>query len=467
MPMTAQTPRPLPEGRLVAWYGDDFTGSAAVAEALTFSGLEAVLFFDLPTQAQLAQFPTARGIGIAGAARAKSPGWMDRHLPTVFEALAKLGAPVSQYKICSTLDSAPHLGSIGRAMDLAAPCFPDTPWPIVVAAPAIRRYQAFGNLFADYGGRNYRLDRHPVMQRHPATPMTEGDVARHIALQTDMPLGLVDLVAMKSGTTGEALKAAVAEGAKAVTVDVVDDATLAEAGRLIWELSPQPCFTVGSQGVEYALVAYWQAAGLLSAPRKRYHASEVDRMAIVSGSCSATTAEQIAWASARGSQTIRIDARRAIAAADWEAEIERATAAALDVLSAGSDPIVLTATGPDDPAIAAFRAALATAGAEEEAVNARIGDGLGRILDRLVRRGRLQRAVIAGGDTSSHAAAALSVFALTALAPTVPGAALFKAHSEDPALETLELALKGGQMGAPDYFGQIKQGGAKAGGAQL
>ncbi len=463
MPMTAQTPRPLPEGRLVAWYGDDFTGSAAVAEALTFSGLEAVLFFDLPTAAQLAQFPNARGIGIAGAARAKSPAWMDRHLPTVFEALAKLGAPVAHYKICSTLDSAPHIGSIGRAMDLAAPHFPDTPWPIVTAAPAIKRYQAFGNLFAEHGGSHHRLDRHPVMQRHPVTPMTEGDVCRHIARQTDLPLGLVDLVAMKAGATGEALQAAVAEGAKAVAVDVVDEATLAEAGRLIWELAPQPCFTVGSQGVEYALVAYWRAAGLLPAPERQYGASEVPRMAIVSGSCSATTAEQIAWASARGSQPVRIDARRAISAADWEAEIERATAAALDVLSAGSDPIVLTATGPDDPAIAEFRNALAAARAEEEAVNARIGDGLGRILDRLVRGAGLRRAVIAGGDTSSHAAAALSVFALTALAPTIPGAALFKAHSEDPALESLELALKGGQMGTPDYFGLIKQGGVGQG----
>ncbi len=461
--MTPESPRPLPDGRLIAWYGDDFTGAAAVAEALTFNGIEAVLFFDLPSEAQLARFPHARGIGIAGAARAKSPAWMDRHLPPVFACLAALGAPVAHYKVCSTLDSAPHIGSIGRAMDLAAPFFPETPWPIVVAAPAIHRYQAFGNLFADYGGKSYRLDRHPVMQRHPATPMTEGDVCLHIARQTDRPLSLVDLVAMKAGTSKEALQAAVAEGAKAVSIDVIDDATLAEAGRLIWELSPQPCFTVGSQGVEYAMIAYWQAAGLLPASEKQYGAAEIDRMAIVSGSCSPTTAKQIAWAVERGFEQVRVDPRKAICETAWESEIERITTAALAALSGGSSPIVLTATGPDDPAIAEFREALKQSGAEEETVNARIGDGLGRILDRLVRRAGLQRAVIAGGDTSSHATAALSVFALTALAPTVPGAALFKAHSEDPALETLELALKGGQMGTPDYFGKIKQGGAKAG----
>ena len=53
--MTA-LPDGLPDGLLVAWYGDDFTGSAAVMEVLTFAGLPSVLFLDLPTPEQLARF---------------------------------------------------------------------------------------------------------------------------------------------------------------------------------------------------------------------------------------------------------------------------------------------------------------------------------------------------------------------------------------------------------------------------
>jgi len=53
----------------------------------------------------------------------------------------------------------------------------------------------------------------------------------------------------------------------------------------------------------------------------------------------------------------------------------------------------------------------------------------------------------------------LGLFALTALAPTIPGAALLKAHAESAGIDGLELALKGGQMGSPDYFGWIKRGG--------
>jgi len=57
---------PLPAGPLVAWYGDDFTGAAAVLELLETAGLPAVLFMDIPDRLALARFPQARGIGIAG-----------------------------------------------------------------------------------------------------------------------------------------------------------------------------------------------------------------------------------------------------------------------------------------------------------------------------------------------------------------------------------------------------------------
>ena len=182
-------------------------------------------------------------------------------------------------------------------------------------------------------------------------------------------------------------------------------------------------------------------------------------MVVASGSCSPVTAGQIAWAEAHGFVGIAVDAARAVDEAAWSAELARTTAAALEALSAGRDPILYTAAGADDPAVARFRAAVEAAGADEGVINARIGDGLGRAVDRVLRTAGINRAVIAGGDTASHGARALNVFALTALAPTVPGAALFKAHSEDPALAGLELALKGGQMGSVDYFGLIKAGG--------
>ena len=452
-------PTPLPHGILLAWYGDDFTGSAAVMEVLTFAGLDAVLFFDVPTNSQLARFPQARAIGIAGIARAESPAWMERELPPIFRALAQLAAPVTRYKICSTFDSAPEIGSIGKAIELGLPILGRGWVPLVTAAPAIHRYQAFGNLFAMVAGEPFRLDRHPTMSRHPVTPMNEADLRVHLAHQTSLPVGLVDLVAMKSGRAEEQLAAERARGARIISLDVVDAETLAIAGRLIWEGRDGPLFAVGSQGVEYALIAYWRAVGLIPAEERGPRAAAVERMVVASGSCSPVTAGQIAWAEAHGFAPVAVDAARAVDEDAWAGELARATAAALGALSAGRDPILYTARGADDPAVAGLRDAVRSAGADESVVNARIGTGLGHAVDRIVRTARINRAVIAGGDTASRGARALDVFALTALAATVPGAALFKAHSEDAALANLELALKGGQMGSVDYFGLIKAGG--------
>jgi 3-oxoisoapionate kinase len=451
--------RPLANGPLLSFYGDDYTGSSAVMEVMTFAGLPTVLFLDVPTPERLARFTGYRGIGIAGVARSRSPEWMDRHLPPVFRALAEMGASVSHYKICSTLDSAPHVGSIGRAAELAAPILGGKWHPLIVAAPAIARYQAFGNLFAVAAdGVRYRLDRHPGMSRHPVTPMGEADVRVHLGRQTNMRIGLVDCVSMKRGEGGEALERERVHGAAIVALDVIDDETLIAAGRLVWESGGDRIFAIGSQGVEYALVAYWRSVGLIPAEPPVLRASSVERIACVSGSCSPVTAGQIQFAVKNGFVGIRVDVRRAIDTGAWERELGRAAEAALTVLGQGCDPLMFTAMGPDDPAVGSMRAVVETSGLATDAVNDRIGAGLGRLLDRVMRKAKLTRGVIAGGDTSGHAAMTLGIYALTALAPIAPGSPLCRAHSDDPAHAGLEMALKGGQMGAPDYFRAAKQG---------
>jgi uncharacterized protein YgbK (DUF1537 family) len=39
-----------------------------------------------------------------------------------------------------------------------------------------------------------------------------------------------------------------------------------------------------------------------------------------------------------------------------------------------------------------------------------------------------------------------------------PGSPLCRAHADDAALDGLELAMKGGQHGRPDYFESIRRG---------
>lgn len=448
----------LPKGRLLSWYGDDFTGSAAVMEVLSFGGIETVLFLDVPTPEQLQLFSNCRAIGIAGVARSQTPEWMDQNLPAIFQTLDGLKAPIAHYKICSTLDSSPAIGSIGHAVDIAAPILGGTWHPMLVAAPAIARYQAFGNLFATVDGTPHRLDRHPVMSRHPVTPMDEADVRSHLAQQTGRSIGLVDLLALRLSDGGRGrLAAQISSGAEVIALDAIDEADLVAAGRLVWEERGEKLLAIGSQGLEYALLAYWRSIGALPALPEQVSAGPVDQIIVVSGSVSETTARQITWSEQNGFDLVAFDAACVVDGAVLPAAIEASIRAAEAVLSSGRSVLIHSARGPEDPAVEQFRRAVSGTSLPLAEANGRVGTALGRILDQLLQRTGLSRAVISGGDTSGHAALQLGVHALTALAPTIPGAALCRAHA--PGRQGLQLALKGGQMGSPDYFGWIRDGG--------
>ena len=444
------------DGPLIAWYADDFTGAAAVMEVLTFAGLPAMLFLEPPTQDQLAKYPDLKGIGVASTARAQSPLWMDAELPGVFAQLAALKPALVHYKVCSTLDSSPSVGSIGRAIEIGARAFSPAAVPVLIAAPQMRRYQSFGNLFAAFGEAVCRLDRHPVMSRHPVTPMTESDVAKHIALQSQKVV--TRCLTLEDLSAGVQLPktAANPDRIDVVTLDCMDDGTESAVGRLLWDGRAANPFVVGSQGVEYALVRHLQEKGQIAKVAASQGIGPANRMVVVSGSVSPTTADQIAWAKANGFVGIAFDTTCVCRSQDTlDQEVARTVAACLEVIGQGRDPLVYTAEGPDDPAVEAFKAA---ASKDIAAANQQTGEALGHILHQTLTQSGVRRAVVSGGDTSGHATRQLGIYALTALAPTIPGAALFQAHAEGP-MDGLQLALKGGQMGSHDYFGWIRNGG--------
>lgn len=261
---------------LLSFYGDDFTGSTDALEALSKAGLKTVLFLGLPRDETLKHFDGVDALGIAGMSRAMSPSDMKSALPPAFERLRSFGAPVVHYKVCSTFDSSPEVGSIGCAIDLGQEMFQSLFVPLVVGAPVLGRYCVFGNLFARSGleSEPYRLDRHPTMRHHPVTPMDEADIRLHLAKQTDKRIALVDVLNLASPEADMTrdFGALLEDRPDIVLFDTLEDAHLPRIGKLIWHhASPErPLFTVGSSGVEYALSAYWREAGTLpGAPRDR------------------------------------------------------------------------------------------------------------------------------------------------------------------------------------------------------
>ena len=320
----------IPSGRVVAFYGDDFSGSTDVMEVLAANGLETVLFLDIPEGRQLERFPNCRAIGIAGCSRSQNPAWMDAHLPQIFRALQALQASLCHYKVCSTFDSSPQVGSIGRALDIGQEVFGSAYVPLLVGAPALRRYCVFGNLFATVNGETHRLDRHPTMSQHPVTPMAESDLRLHLAAQTSKRIGLLDILALRSEKSSETLQRLVSQGSEVILFDILDEASLLQAGRLLWSsVSQGSSFLVGSSGVEYALASWWRSSGLLPPPVEFPSAGETDRIIVVSGSGSPVTESQIRWAMARGFASVAIDVLRLLEQQSATAELARVLGLAL------------------------------------------------------------------------------------------------------------------------------------------
>ena len=418
---------------LYTYYGDDFTGSTDVLETLALAGVDAALFLMPPQPQDLAQFPGLQALGIAGDSRSRSPEWMSEKLPQVFSLMKTLGARVNHYKACSTFDSAPHIGSIGRALELGIEKFGSRFVPLVVGAPHLGRFVVFGNLFATADGVAYRIDRHPTMSRHPVTPMIEADLRKHLELQTALPIGLVDL----RNLSPAGLEAAQNDGAAAILFDTLDDLSLVAVGELVWEASQvAPLFAVGSSGLTESLVRAWLSEGLIRRPAIVKQVDPVGQIVVLSGSCSPVTEAQIAWAVAHGFEGIPLDAAMLISNPTYMLDC------ALDSIHRGASPVLYTSMGPLASSAAPY--------AEE------LGVAMGKFLHTLLEETDIRRVVLCGGDTSSHAVQQLPIKALTWAASIARGAPLCRAHAPGNRLDRFEIVLKGGQVGGVDFFGIVR-----------
>jgi 3-oxoisoapionate kinase len=101
---------------------------------------------------------------------------------------------------------------------------------------------------------------------------------------------------------------------------------------------------------------------------------------------------------------------------------------------------------------------LSSSGFDAVTANARLGAGLGETVARVARKAGLSRGAVSGGDTSGFAMRAMGAYALEAIAPLAPGSPLCRVFSSEPEIERFEVALKGGQMGAVDFFGAVREG---------
>ena len=450
---------------LLAYYGDDFTGSTDALEFLSRAGIKTVLFIDTPTPKQLSRYEGLQAIGVAGMTRAMSPSEMEKVLVPAFEALKLLGVPHVHYKVCSTFDSSPTIGSIGKAANVGAQVFSAAFIPLLVAAPALGRYCTFGNLFARMGigsnGEIFRLDRHPSMSRHPVTPADESDLRLHLTKQTHQKIGLIDIltIALDEKQVNEKIQTEVNEGTEIILFDALRDEDLLPIGNLIdkYADADRPLFSIGSSGIEMALGKHWAQQSIAQSRTNWPHPGKAKALLVLSGSCSPITAGQIGWALTNGFAGIAIDTA-AIAEADNSAELLAAYAKqAAKLIQQGMSVIIHTSLGNHDARRTATNEILSRKGTANQTARM-YGTALGIIAKLVAQQTALTRILIAGGDTSSFAARAMGIEAVEMISPISPGAPLCNAYAPGSPVDGLEVNFKGGQVGARNYFEMVLNG---------
>ncbi|GAA1169666.1 hypothetical protein GCM10009584_08200 [Ornithinimicrobium humiphilum] len=415
-----------PQRTSVGVVADDYTGATDVALALRGAGLRTVLLFGPPAPDVVLPAHDAAVIALktrtvpasdAVAASLEAADW-----------LQAAGARQLYFKYCSTFDSTAE-GNIGPVLDaLAAASGAD----VVVTTPSSPdhgRTVYHGQLFVD---GTPLAESH--MAHHPLTPMTDSSLPRLLGAQTEAQVDLLPLSTIREGVprVGAAMQEAKAGGVGYLVADALDDADLAVLARAC---ADQPLIA-GAAGLAKAL-------GLVTpgAIGGQDHGPTPDpvgtaRSAVLAGSCSARTLQQIAYFEEAGNPSLRLDARE-------HRELDEMVAHALDWVDGLSDsatPLIYSSVPADQ-----LREAQEALGAQQSAQL--LESALALIAVGLIARG-FRRLVSAGGETSGAIVDALRVSGVEVGQEVAPGVPWVFTLADAP----LALLLKSGNFGDVELF---------------
>ncbi len=407
--------------------GDDYTGSSDLANALTRAGLRTVQTIGLPAAGL--DLSAVDAVVIALKSRSIDPADAVAMTLPARDWLRAHGARHIMFKICSTFDSTDR-GNIGPVMD-ALRGGGDAPLVLVNSAfPETGRTIYRGQLFVG----DVPLNESPLKD-HPLNPMHDANLVRVLARQSTTRIGLIGLDSVEAGA--EAIRARMtelaAEGCGAAIADCVFDRQLAAIGRAALETP----LSVGASGLGIGLAsALIERGDVERSAAAQPPAATGGPIAMLSGSCSAATLEQVAQAES-WAQVLRIDPRRLLTE---PAEVQRVLEWALEHMGRGP---ILIASSASPQAVQALQAEFGA-----EAAGSAIEQAMGQIAAALVPAG-LRRLIVAGGETSGAVVNSLGLTAFAIGAEIAPGVPVLRNVGGGPGMV---LALKSGNFGGRDFF---------------
>jgi 3-dehydrotetronate 4-kinase len=407
---------------------DDYTGASDLANTLAQAGLRTVQTIGVP-DADL-QLPDVDAVVVALKSRSIAA---DDAVALSREAaswLRQQGAQHVLFKVCSTFDSTDD-GNIGPVMDALRQDFKAGPVVVTPAFPETKRTVFMGHLFVG----EVPLNESPLKD-HPLNPMHDANLVRVLARQSRHSVGLIPFATVENGgyAIHEALEALAAEGKGAAIVDAVADRHLQAVG----EAALQNPLSVGASGLGLGLARALVAGKQVTAhQRETAEALAVGgKAALLAGSCSQATLEQIAAIEAE-IPVLRLDVRRILAG---DKVAEEALRWADEKLAAGPMLIASSAAPQEVAALQKLHA--------REQVGSRIEHCLAEIGAGLVARG-VRRLIVAGGETSGAVVDRLKLRAFLVGPEIAPGVPILRTAGEQT---EMLLALKSGNFGGKNFF---------------
>jgi uncharacterized protein YgbK (DUF1537 family) len=411
---------------LLGAVADDYTGASDLANTLTRNGLSTIQTIGIPTPDFAAT--DVEAVVIALKIRSVAAPRAVESACAAHDWLAARGARHIMYKICSTFDST-DTGNIGPVTDALRARAGSGAAPVMPAFPETGRTVYRGHLFVG----DVPLHESP-MKDHPLNPMRDSNLVRVLQRQSRAPVGLVDLATVAGGpdAIAQRLRELGAQGCGAALVDTVFEHDLEAVG----EAAARARISTGASGLGLGL-ARALARGRCATAGAGALAPVGGLAAILAGSCSRATLEQIAAAEAE-IPVLRLDPDGLISDG---AEVARARAWAQDRLAAGP---VLIASSAEPERVAALQARFG-----RETSGQSIERALAEIAAALVERG-VRRLIVAGGETSGAAVDRLGVAAFRLGPEIAPGVPLMRTVGR--ASGDLQMALKSGNFGGRDFF---------------
>lgn len=427
---------------LLGAIADDLTGATDLANTLTREGMPAVVCVGAREPGRVPA--DSRAVVVALKSRTAPVETAVAQSLEGLAALQALGARQILFKYCSTFDSTAE-GNIGPVADALLDALAQAPAPdrigdialVCPAFPANHRTIHQGHLFV-----GDRLLAESSMKDHPLTPMRDSDLVRLMAAQSRRRVGLISAQTVRAGP--DAIRARIAELRRDGVGFAVADAAIDDDLRALGRAAADHTLITGGSGIALGLPTQFRESGALTEAAAPTALPRRGRAVILAGSCSTATRGQVARAAALWPH-LALDAER-IAAGGAE---DAVAGEALRFIAEAdpSAPVMVHSSG--DPAhVGALQDRFG-----REAVGERVEGVFARIARALPGLG-VGRLIVAGGETSGAAVAALGVTSMRIGPEIAPGAPWTEAQVAGTLETSLALALKSGNFGGPDFFAE-------------